>query len=118
MVSWRSTSVLLFVLLNNPQRIRGIYGVWYLTSIVGYCTLLFSINVLGSFTCLGMTLPIHGTNSGIRAMGDTQSSNVESHIFLHLTNFTALVEVEVRTTNLCTAGQRVTAQPHSSLFHV
>ena len=35
--------------------------------------------------------------------------------FLHLTNFTALVEVEVRTTNLCTGGQRVTAQPHSSL---
>ena len=34
--------------------------------------------------------------------------------FLHLSNFTALVEVEVRTTNLCTAGQRVTAQPHSS----
>ena len=32
--------------------------------------------------------------------------------FLHLTNFTALVEV--RTTNRRTAGQRVTAQPHSS----
>ena len=36
--------------------------VWYLTSIVGYCTLLFSIYVLGSFMCLGMTLPIQGTN--------------------------------------------------------
>ena len=31
--------------------------------------------------------------------------------FLNLTNFTALVEV--RTTNRCTAGQHVTAQPHS-----
>ena len=33
--------------------------VWYLTSIIRYCTLLFSIYVLRSFTCLGMTLPIH-----------------------------------------------------------
>ena len=44
-----------------PFGVQPIF-VWYLTSIVGYCTLLFSINVLGYFTCLGMTLPIHGTN--------------------------------------------------------
>ena len=54
--------------------------VWYLTSIVGYYNLLFSINVLGYFSCLGVTLPIHGTNS-FYVVSEPQPSNVESQVF-------------------------------------
>ena len=49
----------------------------------GINTLLLSTGALGSFTCLGMTLPIYmGPTAlcGIRATGDTLS-NVESQVF-------------------------------------
>ena len=49
----------------------------------GINTLLLSTGALGSFTCLGMTLPIYmGPTAlpGFRATGDTLS-NVESQVF-------------------------------------
>ena len=55
--------------------------VWYLTSIVGYCTLFFSINI---FYLLGDDSPNTRDQQllrGIQVTGDTQSSNVESQVF-------------------------------------
>ena len=82
-----------------------LYGIW--PASLGTVPCSFSINVLGSFTCLGMTLPIHRTNSFyvVSEPREIHSLPMLRARFLHLTNFTALVEV--RTTNRCTAGQRV-----------